>query len=154
MKHIIYIIIILLLGLFLYNSFTSEPEQVIQYREGEIDTVVVKDTIYSKETLYRIKTKVDTVFVSIDSSGILRYDSIRTAWSNYKIEVDTLVGVLGKVRLNGSMFEFDSTSIYYPKYYMTKVDTIKLPVIKKVSKEFYEDEWFYATILAILSRLL
>ncbi len=152
MKYLAYIVICLLivLGLFFMNSPNIVKTKTI-YKEGKSDTITIRDTV----TLTKIirSNKIETIDVYNDSSKTLA-DSIRTSWCYYGIKVDSLVDVLGKVRLNGEYFEFDSTTVTYPKYMIKQIDTLEITKLIKANKAFYEDEWFYVSAIAIIISIL
>lgn len=139
----IIISVLLLIGYSIFLLYNPLIKTEIEYRKGEPDTVIVRDTVYLPE--YKFKTIFDTTTI-IDSSGRINYDSIRTLWCDYKLEADTLLGVIGKVRLNRSMFEFDSTFIYYPKITIKQIDTIAITKTIGLSEPFYKDTWFWTTL--------
>jgi len=152
MKELAYVLLIALIciGLFYVNK-SDKPVEVPTYSQGIPDTIIIKDTVKLYVTKRSTITRIDTVFTSIDTTNKTVVDSIRTLWCDYNIQVDTTVEVLGKVRLNGLYFEFDSTNVIYPKVTVLQVDTIKLPTKRT---NFYENEWFYATIVAIITLFI
>jgi len=44
------------------------------------------------------------------------------------------------------MFEFDSTEIYYPRIFITRIDTLEIINTIQLTKPFYQDTWFWTTI--------
>jgi hypothetical protein len=147
-------LLILLIGFIIITIFQN-PKPITRYIQGKTDTLIISDTV----TVNKVKYKVmwDTTTIVINDSGKIALDSIRSHWQDFELKADTNIACLGKVRLNRSMFEFDSISITYPKVFINRVDTIQTDKFIEVNQPFYKDTWFWSTVGAvgiIITKLL
>jgi hypothetical protein len=141
-----YIIIAIVIAFVLRELFPKrEVETIVEYvyLPGKIDTISTKDTVYLDKPIY-----IPSDTVEIDSNGS---KSFSTAFS---IEVDSSVGVKGKVGFKEPLFSFEDIEIWYPKVTITKVDTLLKTVTNVVEPYFYENTWFWTTVGAVAVLIL
>lgn len=141
-----YVIIVVVIVFLFRELFPKrEVETIVEYvyLPGKIDTVFNQDTVYLDKPIY-----IPSDTVEIDSNGS---KSFSTAFS---IEVDSSVGVKGKVGFKEPLFSFKDIEIWYPKVTITKVDTLLKTVTNVVEPYFYENTWFWTTVGAVAVIIL
>lgn len=145
MKWFNWFLLIFVIILLTYITITP-PKVSVRYVQGLPDTVIIRDTVRIPKPYRVAVTKIEKVY--IDTTGNINLDSIQTDWIAFNLESDTTTGCIGKVRLKGLFFEFDSVKMYYPKMIIKQVDTVKYTVTEK--EKFYENKWFWISIVAIV----
>ncbi|HPM21451.1 MAG TPA: hypothetical protein PLY35_09420 [Thermotogota bacterium] len=152
-KYIIYVSIFIIILNMIYIGYKHlYPTKVIdiQYLPGKPDTTIIKDTIYLSKAAKKIPVKWDTLKIYTIA------DSIKTDWSDFKLQQDSLTGVLGRIRIYNNNYEFDSVKMFYPYKTILKVDTIKInnEVFIETSKPLYKNEWFYVSIITAIITII
>ena len=151
MKNIVVVfLLVICVGMLYYYICNEKVIAPTEYVVGIPDTLILHDTVTIKSI--KIKTIFDTTTIIVDSTNKILYDSIRTLWQRFDLRADTNIACIGKVRLNRSMFEFDSVGIYYPKILIKQIDTTK--ITKEIIQPFYEDYWFWTAIIITVKTII
>ena len=149
-KEILAILLLAFVAFTIYQYFNPriEIETETEYLPG--DTVTVKDTVTVHDTTTVYKFKAVEVPAAEDAEIISAETPIYAADFNLGTEE---LGTSGRVELRNEDFQFRDVDYRFPKITISTTDTLKLTTTIKIIKPFYEDVWFYSTVIGIIFAL-
>jgi len=109
-----------------------------QYLEGIPDTTTVIDTVYLPQ---------DTIRVPIDS--VSYSDTSLYIETKFKLEHED-ASVSGRLQADTNRVNFLDLLWEIPIREISRVDTLLIEKTELIEPVFYEDNWFWTTLLAIL----
>ena len=144
----IVVVIIIIIFIYIIKIFDKNDNIKTNYIVGKTDTTKITKVVDIQKK--EVKTKyVNKENYVIDNKIVL--DSIETEWTSFVLE-DTLSNTktIGKIKIKDSKFMFDSLKTAFDNIILSRVDL----ETKELIKPFYENEFFYISIITILLIIL